>query len=59
MLRAIRDELRHSKEFAFSVAFITPRAIALLKQELIDFAGSGLIVTSNYLGFNSPRAFAA
>ena len=58
MLRAIRDELRHSNEFAFSVAFVTPRAIALLKQELIDFAGSGLIVTSNYLGFNSPRAFA-
>jgi len=57
MLRAIRDELRHSSSFAFSVAFVTPRAIALLKQELVDFTGRGLIVTSNYLGFNSPRAF--
>src|SRR4029078_81543 len=40
----------------FSVAFVTPRAIALLKQELVDFAGVGRIVTSNYLSFNSPAA---
>lgn len=58
MLRALRDELRHCASFSFSVAFVTPRAIALLKQELIDFKGRGLIVTSDYLGFNSPRAFA-
>jgi superfamily II DNA or RNA helicase/HKD family nuclease len=57
MLRALRDELRHASSFAFSVAFVTPRAIALLKQELVDFEGQGLIVTSNYLGFNSPLAF--
>jgi superfamily II DNA or RNA helicase/HKD family nuclease len=57
MLRALRDELKRSHSFAFSVAFVSPRAIALLKQELIDFIGSGRIVTSDYLGFNSPAAF--
>jgi len=57
MLRALRDELRHSDSFVFSVAFVTPRAIALLKQELLDHDGPGTVVTSTYLGFNSPRAF--
>lgn len=57
MLRAIREELRYCESFSFSVAFVSPRAIALLKQELIDFSGSGTIVTSDYLGFNSPAAF--
>jgi superfamily II DNA or RNA helicase/HKD family nuclease len=58
MLRALRRELRHATSFTFSVAFVSTRAIALLKQELVDFAGVGRIVTSNYLGFNSPRVFA-
>lgn len=58
MLRALRSELRSASSFAFSVAFVSPRAIALLKQELVDFEGVGRIVTSNYLGFNSPAAFA-
>jgi len=58
MLRALRHELKHASSFTFSVAFVTPRAIALLKQELIDFVGVGRIVTSDYLGFNSPRVFA-
>lgn len=57
MLKAVRDELRRSQSFVFSVAFITPGAIALLKQALIDFRGSGKIITSTYLGFNSPAAF--
>lgn len=57
MLRAIRDELRRASSFLFSVAFVTPRAIALLKQELVEFEGPGVIVTSDYLGFNSPAAF--
>ncbi|MET4638014.1 DEAD/DEAH box helicase [Mycetocola sp. 2940] len=57
MLRALRHELRHASSFMFSVAFVSPRAIALLKQELIEFQGVGRIVTSNYLGFNSPHAF--
>lgn len=57
MLKAIRDELRRSHAFVFSVAFITPGALALLKQALIDFPGPGKIITSTYLGFNSPAAF--
>jgi superfamily II DNA or RNA helicase len=57
MLRALRHELRHAVSFTFSVAFVSPRAIALLKQEFLDFEGVGRIVTSNYLGFNSPQAF--
>jgi superfamily II DNA or RNA helicase/HKD family nuclease len=58
MLRALRRELRKATSFTFSVAFVSPRALALLKQELIEFEGVGRIVTSDYLGFNSPRAFA-
>lgn len=57
MLRAIRDELKRSERFVFSVAFITPSAIAMLKQALLDFRGTGTIITSTYLGFNSPAAF--
>jgi HKD family nuclease len=58
MLRSLREELKRSDDFTFSVAFVSPRAIALLKQELIDFRGQGRIITSDYLGFNSPAAFA-
>lgn len=58
VLRSLREELRRSRGFTFSVAFVTPRAIALLKQELLDFEGEGRIITSDYLGFNTPRVFA-
>jgi superfamily II DNA or RNA helicase/HKD family nuclease len=58
MLRAIREELKQCIRFSFSVAFVTPAAIALLKQELIDSGNDGKLITSDYLGFNSPRAFA-
>jgi superfamily II DNA or RNA helicase/HKD family nuclease len=58
MLRALRRELKYATSFTFSVAFVSPRAIALLKQELVDFEGVGRIITSDYLGFNSPNAFA-
>ncbi|GAA3887952.1 DUF3427 domain-containing protein [Leifsonia kafniensis] len=57
MLKAILDELKRSNGFVFSVAFITPSAIAMLKQALLDFRGTGTIITSTYLGFNSPAAF--
>lgn len=56
-LRAIRDELTRADRITFSVAFVSPQAIALLIQELRDFTGEGCIVTSTYLGFNSPAAF--
>lgn len=58
VLRAIRSELRRCTSFTFSVAFVSPGAIALLKQDLVEFDGVGRIVTSDYLGFNSPEAFA-
>ncbi|SJN21191.1 DNA/RNA helicase of DEAD/DEAH box family [Microbacterium esteraromaticum] len=57
MLRAIRHELRRSLTFTFSTAFVTTSAIAMLKQVLLDFPGKGTIITSTYLGFNSPAAF--
>ncbi|WP_231959272.1 DUF3427 domain-containing protein [Paraoerskovia marina] len=57
VLREIRLELKHATAFAFSVAFVTPSAIALLKQDLVDFQGRGTIITSDYLGFNTPEAF--
>lgn len=57
MSRAIITELRHAHTFVFSVAFITPSAINVLKQDLLDFEGTGTIITSNYLGFNSPATY--
>ena len=57
MLRAIRHELGRSDSFTFSVAFVTTSAVAMLKQALLDFPGAGTIITSTYLGFNSPAAF--
>lgn len=57
MSRAIHAELRRSESFTFSVAFVTPNAVALLKQALLDFPGQGTVITSTYQGFNSPAAF--
>lgn len=57
MLRAIKAELRRSDSFIFSVAFVTPGALALLKQDLVEYRGSGTIITSTYLQFNSPDVF--
>lgn len=57
VLRILREELARCDEFIFSVAFVTPNAIAMLKQEFVEFSGRGTIVTSDYLGFNSPSAF--
>lgn len=59
MLRGILEELRRSRSFLFSVAFVTTGALAMLKQPLLDFVeagGTGRIVTSTYLNFNSPDA---
>ncbi len=57
MLRAIRDELRRSERFDFSIAFIGSGALGLLKQALYDFKGHGRIITGSYLDFNSPDVF--
>jgi len=58
MLRTIRQELKTCDEFIFSVAFVSAGAIALVKQELVDLHKPGTFVTSDYLGFNRPDAFA-
>jgi superfamily II DNA or RNA helicase/HKD family nuclease len=57
VLRTLREEITKCQSFTFSVAFVSPRAIALLKQEFVEFQGNGRIITSDYLGFNSPSAF--
>lgn len=57
VLGAIRAELKTCTSFVFSVAFVSPQAIAFLKQDLVEFEGRGRFVTSDYLGFNSPAAF--
>ena len=57
MHKTILEELRRSKSFTFSVAFVSSDAIASLKQPLVEFPGQGRIITSTYLGFNSPESF--
>lgn len=57
MVKAITAELRRAQTFTFSVAFVEPSALSLLKQSLLDFGGRGRLITSTYLGFNSPSAF--
>lgn len=58
VLHTLLEELKGCDTFTFSVAFVTPGAIALMIKELVEFNGTGRIVTSDYLGFNSPAAFA-
>ena len=55
---AIIEELKRCSSFTFSVAFISAGALAQLKQHLLAFHGKGRIITSDFLGFNEPRAFA-
>lgn len=52
------EELQRCDRFTFSVAFVSAGAIAQLKQHLLEFDGEGRIITSDFLGFNDPRAFA-
>jgi superfamily II DNA or RNA helicase/HKD family nuclease len=54
---ALVEELKRGGEFTFSVAFISAGAIAQLKQHLLEHRGTGRIITSDFLGFNDPRAF--
>jgi superfamily II DNA or RNA helicase len=55
---ALLEELDRCRNFTFSVAFISPGAIAQLKQHLLEFKGKGRVITSDFLGFNQPQAFA-
>ena len=56
--QALLEELGRCRSFTFSVAFISAAAIAQLKQHLVDFEGAGCVITSDFLGFNQPQAFA-
>lgn len=57
MSRTLIQELQSAESFIFAVAFITPAALAALKQDLIDFQGPATIITSNYLNFNTPAVY--
>src|SRR5690625_7313038 len=50
MLRAIRNELRRSTQFVFSVAFITTSALAQLIQELLYYWSRGVISEERRVG---------
>ena len=58
VLSAIEDGLRNCDEFLISVAFITPEGLLTLKpilKELEERGVHGRVITTDYLGFNSPK----
>ena len=58
VLSAIEDGLRNCDEFLISVAFITPEGLLTLKpilKELEERGVHGRVLTTDYLGFNSPK----
>lgn len=60
VLSTIIDELQKCNSFFISVAFITESGLASLKSYLLDLSKKGVkgkILTSNYLGFNSPKMY--
>ena len=56
MLKTLREELARCSDFSFSVAFVSADAVAMMKEAFNQFEGRGTIITSDYLGFNSPQA---
>lgn len=60
VLSTIVQELKKCSSFSISVAFITESGLASLKSYLYDLNQKGIkgkILTSNYLGFNSPKMY--
>ena len=60
MWQHIERELSHCSSYTFVIAFITERALAMLKTKIADAANDGVhgrILTSNYLMFNDPKVF--
>ncbi|MBA8759982.1 DUF3427 domain-containing protein [Staphylococcus schleiferi subsp. coagulans] len=60
VLSSIINELYKCESFTFSVAFITESGLASLKSYLYDLNQKGIkgkIITSNYLGFNTPKMY--
>ena len=61
MLKELENHLNACETFDFSVAFIAKSGLAVLKQTLFDLGNKGVkgrLITSTYLGFNSPEMFA-
>lgn len=60
VLSTILNELYKCKSFDISVAFITESGLASLKTCLYDLNKKGVkgrLITSNYLGFNTPKMY--
>jgi len=60
ILSTIIDQLHKCESFCISVAFITESGLASLKSHLLDLNKKevkGKIITSNHLGFNSPKMY--
>lgn len=60
VLTELVQELQMCKGFMFSVAFITESGLATIKSHLLDLKQKGVkgrIITSDYLGFNTPEVF--
>ena len=60
ILSSIISELDKCISFYISVAFITESGLASLKAVLSDLNDRGVkgrIITSNYLGFNTPKMY--
>ncbi|MGA4514615.1 DUF3427 domain-containing protein [Staphylococcus caledonicus] len=60
VLTSIINELEKCKTFYISVAFITESGLTSLKRVLYDLKQKGVqgkLITSNYLGFNTPKMY--
>jgi len=60
VIQEIERRFYDCDEFALSIAFISDSGLSALKQTLLDIINKGTkgsIVTSTYLGFNSPKTF--
>lgn len=61
MSMALEQELRGAEAFQISVAFVTVAAVDLIREALTGSGNRdsrrGVIVTSDYLGFNAPEVF--
>lgn len=58
--QTLQDELQHCSHFTWAVAFVTGDMLVPLKAIMADLAERGVtgtLLTSDYLGFNSPRTF--
>ena len=60
VLTTILNELNKCNTFYISVAFITESGLASIKSALYDLNKKGIsgkLITSNYLGFNTPKMY--